>query len=424
MALQSLQNGAIRRSIGLNLGIVTLGAATSTEDNNTLIDTKNLLGGDDEHNQKEVLIYDATGSIVDGETSVVDDFASATKEATMLPVFTANITSGDKYEMWRTPWRIADINDAINQAINDVTGKALQIKDDDSLFTGSSKYLYTIPPGFTHLFLVEYLKSVLSLVVEDCEDAWTAGSNVTATKDTFFVKKGTYGAKLVVAAGASATAILGYKDFTAMDITAYDKVEFSMYSSIALTAGQLQIHMGSTAAISSAEETIDIPAMAAAKEYRHSISLENPHLDTAIISAGIYQVADVGACTLYIDDIVVVNSVTKEYKEIPIEYWDIARGATSKLAITVDGLRAIGSDKQLMLRGFQIPSRMTADTDTSEINPAFLIARVTGRLLISHAKSSFLDIHDRARLSTYWLSEAARMESGLTTILPGTTRVI
>ncbi len=421
-AIQSLTRGAIRRSVGKNLGILIDGVATAADAGKTLLtDTKNLLGGADEHNQKEVIIYDATGSIADGESSIVSDFAS--NVATCVPIFSATIAVGDKYEMWKTPWRIEDINDAINQAINEVTNKALKIKEDSSLFTESDKYLYTIPTGFTHLYKVEYVSSQTEVAIDDCEAVWTGGTGTTTTLDSSFEKEGTYCSKNV-AASVGATTILCYKAISSIDISECDKIEFWMYSSIALTAGQLQIHLSSTAAIASAEETIDIPAMNAATWYRHSLSLEAPHSDTAIISVGIYQVANVADFTFYVDDIIAVNSASKEYKELPIEYWNIARGSTNYLQITDSGLSAIGSDTFMRLTGYQIPARLDADATTSEVDPAYIIAQTTGRLLISHAKSSYLDIHDRARLSTYWLGEASRMLPALSPSMPGTTRSI
>ncbi|MBU2395676.1 MAG: hypothetical protein KKH70_20270, partial [Gammaproteobacteria bacterium] len=157
---QSLTRGSIRRSVGQNLGIVKLGAATSTVDSSSLLDTKNLIGADDEFNGQEVLIYDATGSIVDGESSIVADFASATSDATCAPVFSASITTGDKFEMWKRPWRMSDINEAINQAINEATGRVYPIKETHTAFTESDKYLYDELSGFTHLTRVDYVQSV------------------------------------------------------------------------------------------------------------------------------------------------------------------------------------------------------------------------------------------------------------------------
>jgi len=424
--MQTQNRGEIRRSIGKNLGIVIDGVATAASaDKSSLEDTKNLLGGDDEHNQKEVLIYETTDDAVPlDESSIVSNFTASSNIATCVPIFTAEITALDKYEMWNIPWRIADINDAINQAINEVSSKALKIKEDSTLFTETDKHLYTIPSAFTHLHRVEYVYNQTEVAVDDCESVWTKGSaNVTVTADSSFEKVGTYCMKAVEDGGSGAGAIIAYKAITSIDLTSYDKVEFWMYSSIALTAGQLQIHLSSTAIIASAEETIDIPAMTAATWYRHSLSLEAPHSDSAIISVGIYQVSDVGACTIYVDDIIAVDFASKEFRELPIEYWNIAKGSTNYLQITENGLSLIGLH-YLRLTGYRIPVRLDADATDSEIDPGWLIAQVTGRLLISHAKSSFLDIHDRKGLYIYWLGVAERMLSGLTATMPGTARLV
>ena len=422
MPIQSVTRGSLRRSIGRNLGIAIIGEVSSTTDTSSLIDTKNLLGGDDEHNQKEVLIYDATGSIVDGESSIVSNFDSATNDATCAPVFTAAVTALDKYEMWTWPWKIADINDVINQVIAGITGKALQIKETHTAFTESEKYLYDVLSGFTHLDKVEYVYSKgFYHLLDSCDNVWTAGSaNVTVTADSSFEKVGSACVKAVEAGGSGTNAILAYKAITSVDISDCDKVEFWMYSSIALTAGQLEIHLDDTAAIASGTEKIDIPAMTAATWYKHSLSLANPHLDTAIISIGIFQVSDVGAFTFYVDEVEASKFNSKVFKKLPIEYWDIAQGSTPYLMLTQTGLNLAGSNTQLRLTGFQIPALLTADATASEVNPAYIIAKATGQLLISHAKSSYLDIHDRAKLATYWLGEAAKMESGMATSIPAT----
>ena len=425
MGIQSLTRGAIRRSIGKNLGIVIDGVATSTVDKTSLIDTVNLLGGDDEHNEKQVRIYDAAGSIVDGETQSVTDFdntPAGTCDATCV-TFTQNITTLDKYEMWKTPWRIADIDDAINQAINEVTNKALQIKEDNTLFTEADKHLYTIPTGFTHLFKVEYVYKETKVAIDDCEVAWTSGTGTTTTADSSFKKVGKYSSKNVVAS-VGATTILCYEDISSIDLTGCDKIEFWMYSSIALTAGQLQIHLSSTAAIASAEETIDIPAMTAATWYRHSLSLENPHSDSAIISVGIYQVVNLSDFTFYVDNINAVLFASKEYKPLPIEHWNIARGSTNYLQIPASGLSLMGSSKYMRLSGFQIPVRLDADATVSEIDPGWLVNKVVGELLVNHAKSQYLDIHDRFKIGAMRLAMADRQLSSITPSMPGTTRSI
>ena len=427
MAIQAISRGSLRRSIGRNLGILIDGAATTTTDTSSLIDTKNLLGGDDEHNQKEVLIYETTdGAAPEGESSVVSDFDGATNDATCAPVFTAPITALDKYEMWKTPWRIADINDVINQIINGLTGRALQIKEIHTPFTQSSKYLYDELSGFTHLDKVEYVSSKgFYHLLDNCDLVWTAGSiNVAVTADTAFKKVGNACVKAVEDGGSGATAILAYHAISEVDISDCDAVEFWMYSSIALTAGQLQFHLSSTAAIASAEETIDIPAMDAATWYKHTLSLANPQSDTAIISIGVYQVVDVTAFTFYVDEVEATKFSSKVFETLNDEYWDIAQGSTPYLQLSTKALSIIRSNTQLRLTGYQIPARLDADATVSEIDPAYIIPKATGILLVSHAKSAYLDIHDRAKLATYWLAEAARKEPGLATGMTGSARVI
>ena len=423
-SLQQITRGAIRRSIGKNLGIVIDGAATSTVDTSSLLDTKNLIGADDDYNGREVLVHTPTGSIVAGESSVVSDFAGSTNDATCAPVFSASITSGDLYEMWKTPWRIADINDAINQAINDITRKALQVKEIHTPFTESAKYLYDILSGFTHVSKVEYVSDRGTYhALDTCEDAWTAGVGTTTTADTAFKKVGTASSKNVTVT-VGATTVLCYKAITSVDISDCDKVEFWMYSSITVTAGQLQIKLDDTAAIVSALEAIDIPAMTAGTWYKHSLSLANPHLDTAIISIGVYQVANLADFTFYVDEVEAVNTTSPIYQELPLEYWNIAKGSTPYLQLTSDGLSTTGTNTQLRVTGYQIAARMDADATVSEIDPGWLIPRVTGRLLMGHAKSSFIDIDDRKELAKYWLGEAATKEVSLIPNMPGGTRSV
>jgi hypothetical protein len=395
--IQSKTLGEIRRSVGQNLGICIDGEATSTTDTTSLIDTVNLIGGDDEHNNKQVRIYDAAGSIVDGETQSVSDYAGATHDAT-TGAFTDAITDGDKYEMWNTPWRINEINDVINQVIMRMTSRCPQPKRDNSVFTKSTDKRYAIPSGFISLERdnLRYAESVgISHLLDNCDSAWTAGSvNVTVTADTAFKRKGAACVKAVEAGGSGAGAILAYGTISSSDISDCDKIEFDFYSSIALTAGQLQIHLDDTAAIASAIETIDIPACSAGQWYRLSLSLASPHLDTAIISIGIYQVADVGAFTFYVDDLNAVYYPSKVFRVLPSEYWKIIRGTTNYIQISSNGLSLIGDNKELEFNGYKNPSLLTADSSISEIDPGWLIERVTAEIMLNHAKSPTLDIDD------------------------------
>lgn len=430
---QLQDRGEIRRSIGKNLRIMIDGVVTSTEDKDTLIDTLYLTGGNDEHNGKQVMIYDATGSISDGETRLVSDFDSATYEITTSADFSNNVTALDKYELWKTPWLIADINDAINQAIIEVTSRALVWRVTTGNFTlaGHYKYDWLVPYAFGNdfksLYKVEHVVGIGTAVkIENCETAWdeyVLPTYVTVTADDTYNIEGNYALKLVVTDGYSADDILATKVID-VDLTECDEVEITIRSSKALAAGDVILLLDDTANCAAGTEKLSIPATLANTTTTHVLTLANPHLDADIISVGIEMEVDKDAITLWVDRIRAVQSATKRYLELSPEYWFINRGASPTLALTREGLSRVGADMQVRLSGFSAPDIFSNDTTDSEVDPAYLIAQVTGRLLISHAKSSYLDIHDRANLSRYWLGEANRMLSGLTPNMPGTTREV
>jgi len=422
--IQAQNRGEMRRTIGRRLNMVIVGAATSTTDTTSLIDTTNLWQGDDEHNDCQVMIYDASGSIADGETKRVTDFANATSDATTT-AFSAAVTSGDKYELWKTPWLIADINDVINQAIMEVSDDCLQSKQTESQFTKDDTYLYNCLSGFKAVSKVEYEADIGEEVeIDDCDSAWTAGTNATVTADSSVYIQGSASNKIVVAAGAGATEVLAYNSISSIDISACDKLEISIYSTIALTAGQLQVRLDDTALGASVVESLDIPATSANTWTRHIISLANPLSDTAIIYVDIYQVADVGACTLYIDYIRAVNSYTRIYKELNPEHWRISRASTPLLELTPKGLEICGDNQLLRISGYELPDLLSDDSTDSEIDPAFIIAYATGHLLISHAKSPSIDIQNKQSLAQFWLAKAEAMKPQIRTNLDFDTRLI
>lgn len=80
-------------------------------------------------------------------------------------------------------------------------------------------------------------------------------------------------------------------------------IGFWIKSDITIAANDLQLRLDDTAAIASPLESLNIPALIANQWTKLYLPLANPHLDTAIISVGLYQVVDKGAFNLWIDDI-------------------------------------------------------------------------------------------------------------------------
>lgn len=414
--------GEMRRLIGMSLGICIDGAATSNGTATTLIDTKNLLGADDQHNGKEVMIYDATGSIADGSISVVSDFASSTNTATVNAAFDGSdiTTAADKFEMWKTPWRIADINKAIDLAMIDAAKYAVVSKVTNSSFTESAKYQYAWLSGFKVLNKVEYAYNVgTKYTIHNCDAAWAEladPTGVTSSLDTTFKKEGGGSLKLVIAAGAS-TGLLKTASITSLDLSGCTEVAIWIFCTVALAAGDMQLILSASASCAALTEALDIPATVANTWTRHVISLANPQSDSAIISVGLKMITD-KTCSLWADDIIAQDANTIDYRELAPEYWTIAQGTSPLLNFSYNGLSVIGENKQVRLTGYGLPDELTDDTTDAKVDPGYLIKYATAWLLVNHAYSSSLSIEDRHKMADRYMLAAERMRPSMTTSMP------
>jgi len=405
--------------------------ASSTTDTSSIVATYSLAkGGDDEYNGRQVVCRTPAGSIATGELSWVSDFGSSTSDATVAPVFSAAVTDGDVFEMWRS-LTYEEVNDAINQSIIEVTPFALTNRVTDGNFTFRDRLIYDwlVPYAFGNDFRslnkVEYAYNVgVSKAIHNCEVAWDelVDGDVTAVVDTTYSIEGKYALKLTVAAGASAGDILATDGIASLDISGCDTVELFIRSTVALDAGDIQILLDDTASCGSPLETLDIPATLVNTDTYHTITLDNPQLDTAIISIGAKMVQDKGAVTIYIDRVRAVDSNSKEYRTLPPDMWSVVKGVTPKLALTNTGIDFVGNGTEMRLTGLSAPDIMSDETTDAEIDPAYIIAKTTGHLLIAHAKSSRLDIKDREGRSEYWLGVADKIKPSLMRTPNPTTR--
>ena len=139
-------------------------------------------------------------------------------------------------------------------------------------------------------------------LVEDCEDAWAAEANVTATADAD-CKVGTKSAKLAVAGAAGAGVLLATEVVGSMDLTAYKHINLWVKSSVELAEGDMQLLLDDTATCASPIKLLDIPALSAATWTLVRLDLGDASGLTAVISVGIKQVVDKGAFDLYADHV-------------------------------------------------------------------------------------------------------------------------
>ena len=395
----------IRQSIGRNIGDVIVSEVTTTADTSSLKDTYGLAkGGDGEYKGRQVQINTPSGGIAAGEKSFVAEFDSALSDCTMTPVFSANLTDGDTYEMWKK-YLIEEINDLITQAEVEVTDDALLDTEDHTTTTEDKRYIYAMPTGFIAIYKAEFVYNVQTeKVIHNCDVVWDelVDGDVTASSDESFEKEGTGCLKLVVAAGCGAGDILATMDIPSLDLSNTNELEIWIYSTTALDAGDLQVLLDNTANCASPLESLDIPATTASTWTRHVITLANPQSDTAVISVGLKMVTDKGAFTLYADDIRGVDGNSRQWRLLNPDYWDIVRGSTNYFQLTPDGLKVCGTNKLLRMTGYKKLTAMTADSSTCEVDPDFIVARVTSQALGSHVKSVEIDMDDLKDMADRW----------------------
>ena len=103
----------------------------------------------------KVTIWSTTdGAAPQGQTRTISDWVNSTGTGTVSAAWTtANPASGDKYAI-TTEYALAEILQALNDAIEAVKGSGLIEKIDTSVPTIDSVYEYDIPTGFTHIHTV------------------------------------------------------------------------------------------------------------------------------------------------------------------------------------------------------------------------------------------------------------------------------
>jgi len=401
MVTQGRTRRQIRQAIGYNLGGIYVSTTTSVVDDSSLIDTS-LRGGDDSHNGKWVVASANTGSITAGSISRVNDYTQSSNDCTVAPAFSGSIPSGMEYELWDSAYEPQRIHALIDAAIMDATGRVYTDIENLDVFTDGRTSRYDIPADLDMINRIEYRNTVTSKRIHECNatfDERTDG-DFTQSLDTQDRKQGSQSLKMVIAAGASAGDFVT-DSITSTDLSRYDYVELWVKSTVATSAGNLKLLLDNSASCASPLETLSIPALSADTWTYCRVALANPETDTAIISIGFEYDSDLGACTVWIDDIKAVVNSSAVWERLPHNVWSVDR-ASRDLVLTSDG-RSIAGYRLLKLSGGAKPGLLTAETTTSDVDDWYVIARATA-LAIQGTPGQ--DPGENRRRATQWFAIA------------------
>jgi len=380
------------------------GGSTSTVVDNTVV-----LGGADNYIGKWLVLQDADAATNDGIVRRVTDSAISSNVTTFtfMPVASASVASSDTYELWDGEYPPSRINDLINQAIISVTGLAYDPIENISLHGDKRRTRFDIPSNISMVSKIERREKVTSTRIHDCGSTFDekTDGDFTQSLDTQDRKLGTQSLKMVIAAGASAGDFVT-DSIASKDLSKYDTVEMWVKSTVATSAGNLKLLLDDTASCASPLETLEIPALSADTWTFVRMSLSNPETDTAIISVGLEYDSDLGACTVWIDDIKAVANDTAEWAVLPRHLWQIDKEARD-LVLVRDGKDAVGY-ALMKITGGDKPALLTDDSSTTEIDENFIIAHATNLALISSSGGPATDPDAKRQLSAYWSAMAER----------------
>ena len=404
--LQGRTRAQLRQSIGYNLGAVYVSSSSSGGTTTTIVDNT-LTGGDDDHNGKWVVFNDADGT--SGQVTRVSDYVASSTTLTVSPAIAASSATDDTYELWDDIYPPARIDDFINQAIMDTIGHAWDPVEKLDLHTDGTTQRFDVPSGVSMIKDLYYRAKVDYERLHACAVAFdeTIDSDITVSLDTKDKKQGSQSNKFVIAAGASA-GDLATDSITSKNISGYDYIEFWVKSTVATSAGNLKLHLDDTASCASPVESISIPALTADTWTFVRDQIDNPELCSAIISVGLEYDSDLGACTVWLDDISVVKNDSAQWEKIPRNLWRIDKEA--KDIVFDNYAHSVARYSLLKIVGGDKPVLLTSDSATSEIHEQFIIARATGLALASNAGGPATDPDNLNSKAGFWMgmSNAAK----------------
>ena len=402
--IQGRTREQIRQDVGHALGAIYVSSASSNGTTGTLIDNTLAIGGDDTFNGKWIRF---TSGDDDGAIRRVTDYTASSYTMTLLPALSASSTSGDTYEMWDEEYSPARIDNFINQAITDATGHAYDPIENISLHGDGYQTRFDIPSNIDMISKIEYRKDVSMKRLHVCGTTFdeTTDSDITQSLDTKDNKQGTQALKLVMAAGLSAGDFVT-DSITSTDISGYDTIEMWIKSTVATSAGNLKLLLDDSAACASPLETLSIPALTANTWTFVRMSLSAPQNATAIISIGFEYDSDLGACTIWLDDIVAVATDTAEWEILDRRNWKIDKEARD-LVLLREGQKKLGYSL-IKIVGGDKPALMTSDSDVTEINDHYVVSMATALALISSSGGPATDPDAKRQLSAYWAAAAER----------------
>ena len=393
-AIQGRTREQIRFGAGSEAGVVeSLSASADGESDGSTIKVNTLIGGDGDQNGKHVRIV--SGDPDGNERRVSQSLVVAgVTELHIQPSASAQVDSGDNFELWNEDFPPKTVDEYVTQAEIEISERGYTLhSQDEGLFGNMKQAKYDRPSGFVEISEIRVTTHVPGETVIENSGAWTESldSDVTSGQDTEDFREGNASTTFTVAGTISAGDKMASEAIASIDISRYNTVEFWFWSDVALAASDLALLLDDTASVGSPLETILFPAIVARTWTRVQLTLANPESDTAIISVGLEYNANPVAALFKINRINALADDERAWSD-PIDnrLWR-PNIEDAKLEFTHAG-RMLIAGRRLQITGRKLPTIMTTDSSTSQIEASILgmlvRERIYQRLILVDTKES------------------------------------
>ena len=418
----------LRQAVGRNLGKMITGTTTGGS-TSTAIDTS-LFGGDDEYIGSYMRFTSGNKS---GTTQRISDYTSSSTTLTFKTTTSGAIDGDDTYELWSDGFDPVVVDELINQAICEVTGRVYDPVEKLDVHTDRINTRWEIPSGLAMIQDVYYRDKITQKLLHNCNSSFTAtnegggtirGADGSTTNfiDTEDYKTGSGANKFVITSASNDNGLMT-DSITSVNLAKYDYIEFWIKSNQNTTAaGDLQLMLDNTAACASPLETLNIPILTADTWKYCRLALSNPETDTAIISVGL-KLADSsqvnsGTATIWIDDIKAVKNDTAAWEKLARNTWRIDKEGTVQGASTADLVlsdrgRALAAYRLLKIVGGNVPTEFSLDTTVTEVPERYVVAYATALVAQAGSTRNDIDTDGMRTLAGFWHNKAEQARNSL-----------
>ncbi len=160
--------------------------------------------------------------------------------------------------------------------------------------------------AWTNLSKTVTLATSQTATIDNCDNAWTASANVTATASATARKEGNAEASLAIAAAFTTGKVAYHQLSSPLDLSSYQKISFWIRNNLAITANYLKLVLCSDTTGDTIVDTFYIPAIPSTNRHLPLTLTKDGggNLGASIQSIALYADSDPGAVTVLLDNII------------------------------------------------------------------------------------------------------------------------